>query len=403
MRYPIEWYQMQQLIATHLPNLRPAQQRGLCLWVYGSIKAHSAAQSAVIAALLAVAEVRQLLGSAHALRQLLREWCYEGQDRAAPCKTQLDVRTCFAPLLRWLLAWWQTEHLPLALDVTTRRDEITVVCLSVLYRSSAIPIAWHVLPGNKPGAWIAPLLELLELLDEQIPPHMQVLLMTDRGLNSAALWQWLREHGWHPLMRQPNNVTFQPHGGRRKQALSLVGGPGAAWIGQGVAYSEPAKRRNSTLLVVWGQGQKEPWILLTDLAPKQVGSAWYGLRVWIELGFRALKGFGWEWQRGRRTDPERVSRHWLVLAVASLLVVAVGTRSEEAEQLGVAPARLHMPAQLPPMSRGKRWQSVFRRGLGVLNELLASRRIWRRLWLRPEPWPDDLPDVHITYHLAPVS
>jgi hypothetical protein len=25
--------------------------------------------------------------------------------------------------------------------------------------------------------------------------------------------------------------------------------------------------------------------------------------MWVELGFRALKGLGWQWQRSRRTDP----------------------------------------------------------------------------------------------------
>ena len=30
---------------------------------------------------------------------------------------------------------------------------------------------------------------------------------------------------------------------------------------------------------------------------------WYMLRFWIELGFRALKSVGWQWQNTRRTDP----------------------------------------------------------------------------------------------------
>ncbi|HEY7033017.1 MAG TPA: transposase [Thermomicrobiales bacterium] len=52
--------------------------------------------------------------------------------------------------------------------------------------------------------------------------------------------------------------------------------------------------------------------------PAAVGVLWYGLRMWIEVGFRALKGLGWRWERTRRTDPDRVARHWLVLAVATL-------------------------------------------------------------------------------------
>ena len=39
---------------------------------------------------------------------------------------------------------------------------------------------------------------------------------------------------------------------------------------------------------------------------------------------------GWQWHRTRRLDPARVDRHWLVLAVATLWVLAHGTRVEEA-------------------------------------------------------------------------
>ena len=111
MRFPNEWYQMHQSIAQYFPDLRPAQQRGLTLWVYGTILARSACQNAVITALLA-------LGAWYSLRQYLREWLYDGRDRAAPCATQLEVATCFAPLLRWTLSYWQGTHLALAIDAT---------------------------------------------------------------------------------------------------------------------------------------------------------------------------------------------------------------------------------------------------------------------------------------------
>jgi len=56
VRYPLEWYHMDRTIATHLPLLRPAQQRGLALWVYATLCAQSATQSAVLTALVACAQ-----------------------------------------------------------------------------------------------------------------------------------------------------------------------------------------------------------------------------------------------------------------------------------------------------------------------------------------------------------
>jgi hypothetical protein len=71
--------------------------------------------------------------------------------------------------------------------------------------------------------------------------------------------------------------------------------------------------------------------------PQQVGVCWYGVRVWIKLGFWALKGVGWQWHHTRRTAPARVARHWLVLAVAMLGSLAFGTRAEDAEAPGYTP------------------------------------------------------------------
>ena len=76
----------------------------------------------------------------------------------------------------------------------------------------------------------------------------------------------------------------------------------------------------------------------------------YGLRVWIEQGFRILKREGWD---GRRTDPERVDRHWLVMAVATLQVLAHGTRVEDAALLGRHPWHLTLDKGIPHNSAVK--------------------------------------------------
>ena len=86
-------YQMQQMIETHLPHLTQAQLAKLVLWVCGAILAGSACQNAVASAL-------SPWGAWNNLRQYLREWLYDGSDRARPCKTELDVNLCFAPLLK---------------------------------------------------------------------------------------------------------------------------------------------------------------------------------------------------------------------------------------------------------------------------------------------------------------
>lgn len=397
MRVLRECYQLDETLAIQLPDLRPAQRRGLALWVVGTILAGSACQTAVVAALLPLGVGR------HAVRQSLREWLYDGAERAAPCGTSLEVTRCFAPLLRWVLGWWHGTELPLAIDATNLGPRLVVLTVSVPYRGTALPIAWRVVPAREETSWMAGFLLLLETVRPAVPPGWTVLVLADRGLWSPRLWDAVRPWGWHPLLRLTARATFRPTGQRKRvRAVTLVPGPGHAWVGTGIAFKDAPDRRAGTLLVVWGDGQEAPWVLMTDLAPQQVGVGWYGLRAWIELGFRAMKGMGFDWERTRRSDPERVARHVLVLAVAMLWTVAVGTRAEDGETAGVAPPRLR--THRPPPVAGTRRLSVFRRGVSWLRTLLLrQRRIWTRLWLVPEPWPAPLPGLLLHRLLTPLE
>jgi len=74
MRFSAGCYQIEDTIATHLPDLTEAQRGGLTMWVYGTILAGSACQNAVIRALCTVERERGTV------RQYLREWLHDGKD-----------------------------------------------------------------------------------------------------------------------------------------------------------------------------------------------------------------------------------------------------------------------------------------------------------------------------------
>ena len=42
----------------------------------------------------------------HALRQRLREWCYDASDKRGLNRQAVDVTVCAAPLLAWVLRLW---------------------------------------------------------------------------------------------------------------------------------------------------------------------------------------------------------------------------------------------------------------------------------------------------------
>ena len=133
-----------------------------------------------VAALLA-----DLLGSSlSTLRQQLREWCYDAQDKKGEHRQEVDVTLCFAPLLCWIVSWWpQTEcRLALAMDATTLSDRFTVLCISVVYRRCAIPVALKVMRGGEKGSWEPYWKTLFTTLQGSVPKHWTVIVLADRGL-----------------------------------------------------------------------------------------------------------------------------------------------------------------------------------------------------------------------------
>lgn len=406
MHLSAPWYPLEQELAQRFPHLRPAQQYGLCAWTVGTVLADSACEAAVVLALQRQTEDGQRVPAENTLREGLREWLRDGAQKSAPCRTELDVTTCFVPLVRWVLDLLVGQEVALAFDATNFQDRCTALVVSVVYRGHAIPVAWHIRPAAAKGVWLPELCALLAAVQAAVPAGYRVLTMADEGLWSPTLFRQLQQPaGWAPLLRlHADTVVTTAQGRRQCPAQALVAGPGHAWVGRAVLFKTRRLQVQATVIVVWEVGHDQPWVLVTSLAPGQVGAKWYRMRAWIECGFRDLKALGWDWEHTRRRDCTRVARHWLVLAVATLWALAYGTRVEEQAQqglpMGALPQRLETlaPAPLPP-----RTVSVFQRGVAELRKRLHSGRLWPELWLRYEVWPAPPAalDVTVCFALPP--
>jgi len=398
MRLLEAFYPLHDLIAATLPQLSTGQLRQLSLWVAGTLSAGSGCEAAVVLALSEAAAAAGACIDENSIRQDLRELLRDAADQRTPLGRELDVSSCFAPLLASVLSLWQGQQLALAIDATNYQDRFIAVVVSVLYRSRAIPVAWDIRTAGSTGAWMPVIIRLLEQLAPAVPPSYQVLVLADEGLFSQQLFRAVRAQGWAPILRGhlASEVTTLASG-RRCRAEQLVAGPGQAWVGRVLLFKTAKLQLRVTLLVVWGVGHDAPWVLITSLAPQAVGLYWYGLRAWIECGFRDLKALGWQWERTQRAEPRRVARHWLVLALATLWSLAAGTVAEEATRQGVPRDRVRPPPQPPAPLTGKRTVSLFQRGWQILRLRLAATLLLPPLWLLAEAWPQPPPDMVIRY------
>jgi hypothetical protein len=378
-------YQWTEVVTKHMPQLSKPQAAVLALWSLGMVLARSCALTGVSFFL-----AQGLERKSNTVRQQLREFCYEAQAKRGGPRQEVKVESCFAPLLAWVLRWWEGKQLALAVDATPLGQRFVVLVVSVGYRGCAIPAAWTVLPATEKQAWRGEWLRMLRQVRTVVPRRFFVIVLADRGLYARWLFQRIVRLGWPPLLRIKTGGTFRPAKSVHYQPLcEFAPQPGRQWVGAGTAFQGPRRRLNCTLLARWDEGYRDPWLLLTDLAPSAGEACWYGLRAWIEQGFKITNRGGWQWQRTRMTDPQRAARLWLAVAVATLWLLSVGGLAEDTvpestlSPLGDgdgSPTRSRQATQL-------RLVSIFRQGwITILVALLNHRQLPHGRFI-PEPWP----------------
>ena len=371
MSRPLQLTSWKQELATRFPELPHPVVVVLALYSFGMILGQASGLSTVTLFL-----VKHLGLSYFALRKRLSEFYKEAPAKSGVKqgikRQDFDVTTCFSPLLRWILSLWSGRQLPLAIDVTNLGERFHVLCISVVVCGVAIPIAWKVLLGGVKDPWNPHWEKLLKTLKNAVPADWTVLVLSDRGLESSALFRVIVGLDWHPLMRVKKAGRFRPKGWSNFYHFhQLVHQIGASFYSEGVAYT--GEQLRCTLLACWTAGHEEPWLVLTDLPPEAGNAVWYGLRTWIEQGFKIIKSGGWDWHKTRLDDPMRVERLWLVLAVATLWIVALGAADEAQQRIQEEMEKLEKELNAAEHQRQSRQQTEHYR-LEKQREALAARK-----------------------------
>jgi hypothetical protein len=405
MARPTGLLQWQQTVSTYLPHLSKPQVTVLVLWSFGIVLAQSCGLTTVAVTLAYV------LGcSERTMREQLRDWYRDAQHKSGAKRGRqrrsLEVSGCFAPLLRWVVAWLDPtcRHLALAMDASTLGQRFTILSISVVVRGCAIPVAWRIVEATKPGAWRPHWEALLGHLQGSVPAGWTVIVLADRGLYARWLFTTIQALGWHPFLRINRQGHYRMPTAPTSRPLSqVVRRVGQRWAGQVVCFTTPARRLSCTLLARWDAGYRDPWLILTDLPPTAVDVAWYGLRAWIECGFKDSKRGGWHWEQTKMLAPARAERLWLALAVATLWTVSVGCQAEVEQphpQVHQLPER-HIARKRATGQRPPRVLSCFRRGRLVILAALCLSQPLPVGALLPEPWPSSPETADDQRHASP--
>jgi len=160
-----------------------------------------------------------------------------------------------------------------------------------------------------------------------LPAGVSVSLVGDAEFGAVEVQNQVDAWGWAFVLRQKATNQVRP-------------GPNAAWQNFGCLVTKPGQQvwwpnayltakhnHQVNLLAYWQVGEKEPWLLATNLATPKATLQTYRRRVWTEELFGDLKGHGFDLGSTHLLHFERLSRLTLFVCLLYVWMLWVGVRT----------------------------------------------------------------------------
>lgn len=240
----------------------------------------------------------------------------------------IRVRRWYEPLAR---SWLQAQHtnlreIRLIVDGTKIGFAHQLLMVSIAYRRRAIPIAWTWVKHVKGHSPASKQLALLSYVKGLMPENTTVFLVGDTEFGSIEVQKQLKKWHWYYVLRQKGSTNICLHTDLKwvpfASVIDRVGE--SRWLGAG--YLTATEILAVNLCAHWKVGEKQPWLLATNLPDKRITLAFYRRRMWIEEMFGDLKGHGFDLEASMLQSFLRLSR--LTLAVALLYIWAIATGTQ---------------------------------------------------------------------------
>jgi hypothetical protein len=298
---------------------------------------------------------------------------------------RVDVRVYYDALVRGALAEWAGQRMDLILDTTTVAGRLVILRVSLVYRGRAIPLVWQVYERKSVSLPFKLYREVLGHVRGLLPPGVTVVLLGDRGFRAQALMRWCRSPhvGWHFRLRLKGNQRITLADGRTWLLRELGLKPGMKGFLHEVSLGE-GRYGPIHLALAWSEKpQSDAWYIASDEPTDEETVVEYGLRMDIEEELLDDKSGGFQLEDTQLEDAASISRLLLVMSVAYLHLVSLGTF---VMAHGLRPSvDSHWVRGLSYFQIGWRW---------LRRSLYLDRPFLRLFRLIPGPDPQPVPVCH---------
>lgn len=187
--------------------------------------------------------------------------------------------------------------------------------------------------GKHEGLMIEAEATALDALGRMCADAITPIIIADRGFGNTRWLGDIQNRGWSFVQRLASNhgVDTEDYIGPLAELGIRRGWRARDW---GWGTMDEKEWGPIRLVTVYDRDAKEPWCLVTNLSdemPVQIVRL-YKRRMWIEAMFRDLKNSNWGlgMDHVRLTKAARLDRHFLILALAYILLCAFGAVAESA-------------------------------------------------------------------------
>jgi hypothetical protein len=270
------------------------------------------------------------------------------------------VRDWYEPTIKQLLEQRKNQCIRLLVDGSKVGSGHQLLMVSLAYRSRSIPLVWmwvrHARGHSSSGRQLA----LLSYLRTIIPATSKVLLVGDSEFGSIELLKTMDEWHWNYVLRQKGNHLVRENGKSAwkpfREWIEKAGQ--SVWLGAQQLTQQHAYTVN--LLAHWKQGEKEPWLLATNLPSMREALRAYKYRMWIEEMFGDFKDNGFDLEATRLRHCMKLHRLTFAVVLIYLDLLTAGSKA-------IKNGQRHLVDR-----RDRKDLSVFRVGLYMRERHLAN-------------------------------
>jgi hypothetical protein len=274
----------------------------------------------------------------------------------------IRVRDWYEPIARSLLerATQGGGEIRLVVDGSKVGFGHRLLMVGLAYRRRTIPVAWSWVRSEKGHSSAYKQRALLGYVRRLTPDRARVSVLGDSEFGSVEVMKQLEEWGFYYVLRQKGShlVCSQPQQRWRPLGELIERREEKAWL-EGARLSR-SHAHETNLLLYWKKGEKEPWLLATNLPSSREALSGYKKRMWIEGMFADFKGQGFDLESTRLRRFGKLSRLTLAVAMVYVWLVVYG-----AEVVKRGQRRLVDRAD-------RRDHSLFRLGYNMLERCLAQ-------------------------------